>query len=82
MTHHAAHNPAELKEYETAEEEYERLVREMEHIKFDVHVTEETKAELAGRIVDARARFEDVSHAVTGVVGPQSTEAPEIAPVP
>lgn len=82
MTHHAAHNPDELHEYETAEQEYERLVREMEHIKFDVNVSDETKAELAERIVQARARFEDVSHSVTGVVGPQSTSAPETAPIP
>lgn len=82
MTHHSAHNPDELREYETAEQEYERLVREMEHIKFDVSVSDETKADLAQRIVAARGRFEDVSHSVTGVVGPQSTNAPEIAPTP
>ena len=82
VTHHVAHDEAELKEYETAEQEYERLVRELELLKFDTHVTDETKAELAARIVTARARFEDVSHSVTGVVGPQSTDTPETAPVP
>jgi nicotinamide mononucleotide (NMN) deamidase PncC len=80
MTHHAAHNPAELTEYETAEKEYEALVREMELEKYDTHISGEAKAELADRIAKARARFEDVSHSVTGVVGPQTTEAPPATP--
>jgi hypothetical protein len=72
MTHHA-HSETELTEYEQAEKDYEALVRELELVKYDVHVDDATKAALAQRIDAARARFEELSHSVTGVVGPPTS---------
>lgn len=73
MTHHIAHSQDELSEYETAEKDYEKLVRELELLKHDGHATGDAAAELTVRVDKARARFEEVSHSVTGVVGPQTT---------
>lgn len=67
---HRAHSLEELREYEQAEQEYESLVRELELVKYDTSVDDATKAELSERIKAARTRFENVSHSVTGVVGP------------
>lgn len=74
MTHHA-HSESERAEYESAEHEYEDLVRQLENVKYDTGVDEAVKKELGEKVVAARERFEELSHAVTGVVGPQSAHS-------
>lgn len=81
MTHHMAADESVQTEYRKVEHEYESAVREFELIKNDPDVPNSVKEAQQARISEVRLRFEDVSHKLTGVVGPHSEgpQAEEVA---